>query len=159
GHGGDRQDRHRHYPCCRLRFFWTLTAFERAQIAMHVRGRSVTFLRIVRTGFDQDVVELQQLLAVGTVAQLRIDLRKIEPVFAGADFIKKFAETENISLRRAWSLRRHVTFGANKRLLTAGGDEADVGELRYSADENNVRRLDGAMSQAVAMQRFQCFGQ
>ena len=52
----------------RSRFSRTFPALERAQIAMHFRGRRVTFLRIVRARFDQNVVELQQLFAIWTLA-------------------------------------------------------------------------------------------
>ena len=49
-------------------------------VAIHFRGRGVTFVRIVGACFHQHVVELQQTFAIRARAQLRIDLRKIEPV-------------------------------------------------------------------------------
>ena len=68
---------------------------------MHFRGRGVTFVRIVRACFYKHVVELQQTFSIRARAQLRIDLRKIEPVFSGAGFVKKFAQTVNVGARRA----------------------------------------------------------
>src|SRR5438552_850845 len=108
----------RYLTVCAPRSSWTLAALERCKIAMHVRGRFVALLRIVRARFDEDVVELEQLLPIGALAQLRIDLRKIEPVFSGAGLVKKFAQTVNIGLRRSRSLRRDITFCADKRLLS-----------------------------------------
>ena len=96
---------------------------------MHFRGRVVTFFRIVGARFDKHVVELQQTFAVWPRAQLRIDLREIEPVFSGASFIKKFAETENVGAWCARSFRRHITFRSNERLLSAGCHQSDVGKL------------------------------
>src|SRR5258708_38669293 len=92
----DRQDRDRRDQHFRARLSRTLAALERSEIAMHFRGRFVTLLRIVRARFDEDVVELQQLLAIGSLTQLRIDLRKIEPVFPGAGLVEKFAKAVNI---------------------------------------------------------------
>jgi len=139
--------------------FMTISGVERGQVAIHLRRGAITLFGIVRASFDQHVVELQQLFAVGTLTQLRIDLRKIESIFSGAHFVKKFAEAEDVGLRRPRPFRRHVTFRADKRLLTARRDQADVGEFRHAIDENDVRRFDVAMSQAVTMQRFESLGQ
>ena len=81
---------------------------------MHFRGRAVTLVRIVGACFHQHVVELQQTFAIRARAQLRIDLRKIEPVFSSAGFVKKFAQTINIGARRARPFRRDVTFRSNE---------------------------------------------
>jgi hypothetical protein len=50
----------------------------------------------------------------GAPTQLRIDLRKIEPVFSGTGFVKKFAQTVNVCARGARPFRRDVTFRSNE---------------------------------------------
>src|SRR6266404_6748371 len=104
------QDRHRREQKLGPRFFRNFAALERAKIAIHFGGRFVTSLRIVGARLDQYLVELKQLLAIGSLAQLRIDLRKIEPVFPGTGFVKKLAEAVNVSLRSPRTFRRHVAF-------------------------------------------------
>src|SRR6476620_10811544 len=96
------------------RFFGTLAALKRPEVLMHFRGRVVALLRIVRARFHEHVVELEQTFAVRPRAQLRIDLREIEPVFSGARFIKKLAEAVDVGAWRAWSFRWDVTFGSDK---------------------------------------------
>src|SRR5689334_22094281 len=108
----EREDRHRRerdFPKS-FRLCQTLAVSKRGQIAIHFRRRAITLLRILSARFDENVVELEKLLAIRTRTQLRIDLGKIQAVFAGADFVKKFAETKDVGLRRTGSFRRHVTF-------------------------------------------------
>ena len=114
--------------------------------------------RIVRARFDQHFVQLQQTLLVRSIAQSRIEFRKIEPIFSGADFVEHFAEAENVGLRRARAFRRNVTFGADERTLAADRHETDIGKLGCAIDENNVGRLDVAMREAAGVQRFERFG-
>src|SRR5262249_21997575 len=106
---------------------------------------------------DQDVVELKQLLAVRPLAQLRIDLRKIEPIFSGTRFVKKFTETVNVGLRRAWTFRRNIALGADERLLSARCDQSDVRQLRNAFRENDVGWFDVAMGQSMLVQCFERF--
>src|SRR5437773_3438096 len=102
---------------------------------MHFLGRCVSLFWIVCARFGEHVVELQQAFAVRPRAQLRIDLREIEPVFSGASFVKKFAETINVGAWRARSFRWHVTFRSDERLLSTDRDQPDVGKLRHALDK------------------------
>src|SRR6266487_5182340 len=105
---GDREDqeRYREHQNFRARFSWTCPAIECREIPMHFRGRGITLLGVVRARFDEHVVELQQTLAVRSRAQLRIDLREIEPIFSSTSFAKKFAQAVNVGAWRARPFRR-----------------------------------------------------
>jgi len=54
-------------------------------------------------------------------------------------FVKKFAQTVDVRLRRPWAFRRDVTFRATKRLLPARCHQSDVCQFRHAIGENNVR--------------------
>src|SRR5882762_2131036 len=112
-----REDQHSRHQNLRARFFRTFATLECLEIPMHFRGRGVSLSRIVRARVHEHVVELQETFAVRSRAQLRIDLREIEPVFSGAGFVKKFAQTVNVGAWCAWAFRRHVTLRSYERAL------------------------------------------
>src|SRR5438552_1414693 len=140
-----RQDRRSRDQKFRARFCRTFAAFERPQIAMHFSSRRVTLFGIVRACFDQNVVELKQMLAVRSLAQLRIDLWKIEPIFASAGLVKKFAQTVEIGLRCSGTFRRNVTLRTDERLLTARGHQPNIRKLWHALSEDDVGRFDIAI--------------
>ena len=63
-------------------------------------------------------------------------------------------------MRRARAFGREVAFSANDGARIAGvGHQADVRQLGPAIHEDDVRRFDVAMDEAVFMQVAECFGE
>src|ERR1051326_1022371 len=76
------------------------------------------------------------------------------PVLARADFVENFAQRINVRLNGPWSFgwnesfRPHVPFR-----FRHFSDQTNIGQLRNSIHEDNVRRLNVPMDQSAKMQK------
>jgi hypothetical protein len=133
-----------------------LAAAEQSQLVVHLGGGLVTLPAIWLAGFEQNAVQFEQLVTVRQVFHRSGRFRKIEPVFAHAHFVENFPEAEDVRLRRNRSLWRNETLGADVReRLRLVRDQADIGELGDTFDENDVRGFDIAVNQPVPMKLSQ----
>jgi len=129
---------------------------QQQQILPHLGGAGVTLLRIRRARLLDDLPQLQQFLAVCELAQTRRRLGEILPVFAGADFVKHFAQAIEVRLGGAGAFGRNEPFRAHKGNGHVGvSDQADVGQLGDAVHEDDVGGLDVAVDQAVLVQMGQ----
>src|SRR5436190_7132282 len=107
-------------------------------------------------GLQHDFVQLHKQVMIRRPVGESGEIRKLQTVLAGAGFIQDFAEAEDVSGRRSWTLRRNVAFGADVGLRLAGvGYQANVSEFGDAIEENNIGGLDVPMDQSVLVQ----FGQ
>src|SRR5437879_1701373 len=102
--------------------------------------------RLIRARFYKHGIQSHGALSVRLLTQLRIKFGKIEPIFASADFVKHFAETENVRARSARTFGWNVAFRSDEGALSANGDQTDVREFWHTINKNNVGRFDIAMS-------------
>ena len=78
---------------------------------------------------------------------------EIGAVAADAQFVEDFAEGIEVALGFAGAFGREIACGANERHGgIEAGDKADIRQLRCAVDENDVRRFNVAMDEAVGME-------
>ena len=78
--------------------------------------------RLIGARFDQHVIQFHRAFPVRPFAQLRIKFRKIEAIFAGADFVKHFAETKNVGAGSTGAFGWNVAFRSDEGALSANGN-------------------------------------
>ena len=88
---------------------------EQFQVEAHFCGGLVTLARVALTGLDDNFVELEQRGVFGPGLQIGRQLRKFMAIFAEADFVKHFAQAEDVGLRRAGTFGRNVARGSHHR--------------------------------------------
>src|SRR5205823_6362532 len=105
---------------------------------MYCPGRVIAMVRITGARFHKHLVQQQELVFVWARRERRIELRKIESIFTGADLVEHLAKTENVALRCARTFRRNVAFRADKRALTTRRDKPDVCQFRHTIYKDDV---------------------
>ena len=126
---------------------------EHQQVVEHRRCVVIALFRNRLPGAQDDFVELQQELPVGTLAHLRGQPRKLLPVEPGCQFVKQASEGEHVGGRLARTLRRQEALRADIAHCIGGGrHQTDVGQLGHAAHQDDVRRFDVAVHQAVGVQ-------
>src|SRR5882724_11517006 len=112
---------------------------------MHCPGGVIAMMGITGARFHKHLVQQQELVFVWARRERRIELRKIESIFTGADLVEHLAKTENVRLWCARTFRRNVPFRADKRALTTRRDKSDICQFRHTVYEDDVRRFDIAV--------------
>ncbi len=126
------------------------------QMSVHVPGGLVAPVQFGPASLENHLVQFQEPLVVGSLPHPRRQFRKILAIFAGADFVKHFAQAINIGLRRAWAFRRDEAFSADVRPgLLHLGHQPNVRQLGHSVDKDDVGRLDVAVNEPAFVE----FGQ
>lgn len=130
-----------------------LAVLQQSQLGLHFFCVAVTLARVGLAGFEEDGVEFDQLRRMALFSEIAGELRELLAVFAGADFVKHFAQTVEIGLGFARPFRWNETFGADVRARTARvRDQTDVRQLWNSVDDENVGRFDVAVDQSMSME-------
>ena len=130
-------------------------ALEQREVGVEFGGGLVALLEFGVAGADDDFVQLGELGAFGggLFDEIRWQLGVILAVAASGHFVEHFAEAEDVGLRRARAFGRQITFRADQRERGLGPrDESDVRQLGNAVHEDDVRRFDVAVDEAVAVQ-------
>src|ERR1041385_3364866 len=138
----------------------TAWVIQSEQIVVHFPGGGIALAHIALAGAQNDFVEGLESkpvrLQINECGQFGI----LKPAQAGERFVKDFAQTVEVTLRRAGLLRVIKAFGADQRLaLTDLGDEADIGQLWFAVNVDNVGGFDIAMDEPSLVEKTQAVGQ
>ena len=120
----------------------------------------VALARVGCTSFDEDLVEFQQFVSLRARAHGRREIRELLTVLARAEFVKHFAETVDIRVRRPGPLRRHESFRADvcERGIHAR-HQPNVRKLRNAAHKDDVGGFDVAVDESVPVQGAERIGE
>src|SRR5258705_4043596 len=131
-------------------------AFQRKKRRLKFRGGLEPLSWIVIAALEDQGIQRHEIGNIGLVVHPIRQRRKLAAVQPHARLVKHLAKTVDVGRRFAWPFRRHIAFGSDIAAVRAAGardlrDKTDVRELRNAIDENNVRRLNVTMHQALSV--------
>jgi len=136
------------------------TGLNQFQVAsQNFRGR-MALGGVWAAGLQHDAVDLAQEWCVGMGGQLPRDSGVLALVHAGRDLIEHLTKAVDIRRDGAWAFGRQIPGGADAGERGIDGrDEPDIGEFGGALDKDDIRGLDVAVDEILAVEDGEAAGE